>query len=158
MDIDSDSAGVRLPPPLLFIGALVAGLLLGKLLGQPGIPLRGWHLARNLGWLSLVAGGAIMLTAIGLFRKAGTEMKPWKRVSSFVTDGVYRWTRNPMYLGMALIYAGLALIFDSLIALLLLVPVIFILQREVIEREERYMESRFGSAYRDYKARVRRWI
>ncbi|MBO9711361.1 isoprenylcysteine carboxylmethyltransferase family protein [Sphingomonas sp.] len=157
MDIDRDSAGVRFPPPVAFIGTLVVGWALGKLLGQPGIPLRGWGL-RDLGWIGIVAGFAILLTAAGLFRKAGTATRPWKRSTAFVTDGVYRWTRNPMYLGMALVYAGCAIVLNSLVALLCLIPLIFVIEREVIEREERYLESRFGEPYRQYKANVRRWI
>lgn len=155
MQIDRDSAGIRIPPPAMFIGTFVVGLLLGKLLGDPDIPM--WS-TKSFGWFAVVAGGAIMLTAIGLFRKAGTHARPWKRSTSLVTDGVFRWTRNPMYLGMALIYAGCALMFDSLVALLLLIPLVYVIQREVIQREERYMEARFGAAYREYKASVRRWI
>jgi protein-S-isoprenylcysteine O-methyltransferase Ste14 len=156
--VERDSAGVRFPPPLAFAGTLLAGWVLGKLLGQPGVPFLGGHMTRNLGWFALVAGFAIMLTAIGLFRKAGTDPKPWKTATSFVTDGVYRWTRNPMYLGMALIYAGIALILDAAIALILLIPLVYMIQREVIEREERYMEAKFGEPYRTYKANVRRWM
>ena len=81
-----------------------------------------------------------------------------QRRCTIVTEGVYRWTRNPMYLGMALIYLGFALLLDSLVALILIFPLVFVIQKEVIEREERYMEAKFGDAYRDYKARVRRWI
>jgi len=85
-------------------------------------------------------------------------LKPWKASSAFVTEGVYRWTRNPMYLGMALAYAGAALLLDSLVALLLLIPLVFVIQKEVIAREEAYLEDRFGERYRRYKADVRRWF
>ncbi|MEI9849700.1 MAG: isoprenylcysteine carboxylmethyltransferase family protein [Sphingomonas sp.] len=158
MDIDKNSAGVRFPPPLVYIGALLAGLALERLIGRPGIPLFGNYLEHTLGWLAVAAGLAIMLTAIGLFRKAETERMPWKPATALVTDGVYRWTRNPMYLGMALVYAGIALLLDSLVTLLLLIPLVFVIQKEVIEREERYMEARFGDAYRAYKASARRWV
>lgn len=158
MDIDRDSAGVRIPPPLVFLGTLLAGWALGWLIGQPGIPMLHGGGGRNLGWVAIFFGLAILLTANGLFRKAETDVRPWKRSSALVTEGVYRWTRNPMYLGMALTYAGVALVLHSLVALLLLVPLIIVLEREVIEAEEAYMEARFGDAYRDYKANVRRWI
>lgn len=157
MDIDQDSAGIRFPPPVAFVGTLVAGLLLERVLGRPGIPL-GNYLEHTAGWLALVAGFAIMLTAVGLFRKSGTDPKPWKTATALVTDGVYRWTRNPMYLGMALAYAGIALLLDSLVTLLLLIPLVFVIQKEVIEREERYMEAKFGDAYRAYKQSARRWV
>jgi len=158
MDIDRDSAGVRFPPPLLFVGALVVGWAAGRLIGQPGVPLHNWGLVRDLGWIAIVAGFAIMLSANGLFRKAGTDVKPWKAATTLVTDGVYRWTRNPMYLGMSLAYLGFAIVLDSLLALILFVPVFVIVTREVIEREEAYLTARFGDAYRDYRANVRRWV
>jgi len=158
MQADRDSAGVRIPPPLVFIGALIASLALDRMMWwSPGIPLAHWFETR-LGWVVIVAGFAILLTAIGLFKKAGTDPKPWRTPSAFVTDGVYRWTRNPMYLGMALIYAGVALCGDSLVTLLSLIPVVLWLQRNVIEPEEAYMTSRFGEPYRVYKASVRRWF
>ncbi|MDF7775011.1 isoprenylcysteine carboxylmethyltransferase family protein [Sphingomonas sp. AOB5] len=153
MNIEKDSPGVRFPPPLVFIGTL----LIGVALGGPGIPMdRDW--SDLIGWFGIVAGMSIVLTALGLFRRAGTRAEPWRESSAIVTDGVYRWTRNPMYLGMALTYAGIALLCDSLIALALLVPVIFVIQRQVIEREEAYLIARFGEPYRDYMARVRRWF
>lgn len=158
MQIDPDSAGVRFPPPIAFAGTLLAGWVLGRLLGSPGIPLHGWHMVRNLGWLGLFAGAAILMSAAGLFRKSGTNIEPWKPVSALVTDGVYRWTRNPMYLGMTLIYAGAALLLDSFVALALLIPLIIVIRKEVIEREEAYMTARFGDEYRDYQARTRRWF
>ena len=158
MQVDRDSPGIRFPPPFVFLGVLALGLLTDQVSWLPlSLPL-GEKLEKTLSWLALVAGAGIILTALGLFRKAGTDSKPWKASSALVTDGVYRWTRNPMYLGMALIYAGIAIRADSVVTLLLLAPVIYVIQREVILREEAYMESRFGAAYRDYCARVRRWF
>ena len=74
------------------------------------------------------------------------------------TTGPYRWTRNPMYLGMALIYAGLAIGVDGPIAFALLPLVLIAIQTQVIAREERYLEAKFGGDYRRYKAEVRRWL
>ena len=158
MQIESDSAGVKFPPPLAFIGALIVGLAIDHFSWWHfGVPLT-HYLRRMVGWLGVVAGFAIIMTAFGLFKKAGTAPEPWKTPSAFVTDGVYRWTRNPMYLGMALTYAGLAIVANSLIALLLLVPVIFWITREVIEREEAYLAVKFGEPYLAYKAQTRRWF
>lgn len=158
MQIDRDSAGVKIPPPLVFIGGLAVGLVLDQfLIFKIGIPLGGW-LENMVGWVAFVAGAAIMLTAIGLFRKAKTNPEPWKPSTALVTDGVYRWTRNPMYLGMGLIYLGIAFFCDSLMALLLFAPVIFWITREVIEREEAYMTAKFGDEYRAYRERTGRWF
>jgi protein-S-isoprenylcysteine O-methyltransferase Ste14 len=158
MDIDQDSARVKFPPPLVFLGTLLVGLALGRMLGEPRVPILGHDLQNLLGWLAIVLGGGTMLSAASLFRRRGTNARPWKRSTLLVTDGVFRWTRNPMYLGMALIYAGVALVVDSLAALLLLIPLVLVIQREVIAREEDYLEARFGDPYRAYKAAVRRWI
>jgi protein-S-isoprenylcysteine O-methyltransferase Ste14 len=158
MQIDQDSARVKIPPPLVFLGTLLIGLALGPLLGDPRVPILSHDLQNLLGWLGIVLGAAIALSANGLFRRSNTEVRPWKSASALVTDGVYRWTRNPMYLGMALLYAGIALVVDNLIALLLLIPLVFVIQREVIAREEAYLETRFGERYRAYRDSVRRWI
>ncbi|MEI9928703.1 MAG: isoprenylcysteine carboxylmethyltransferase family protein [Sphingomonas sp.] len=155
--MDQDSAGIRFAPPLAYLGVLVAGLVLGRAFGDRGLPLSG-HFERAMGAAIAVIGIGIVLTAANLFRAAGTDPKPWKAATSLVTDRVYRWTRNPMYLGMAVIYAGIALWFDSLVALLLLAPLLYYIQQEVILREERYLEARFGEPYRAYKASVRRWL
>lgn len=157
MDIEQDSAGVTFPPPLAFLGTLLAGLVLGRLVGSPGLPLH--HATeRGIGSLATILGIGIMLSAIGLFRAAGTDPKPWKRSNALVTGGVYRWTRNPMYLGMALAYGGVAIWLDSLVALLLLIPLIFVIQKEVIEREEAYLAAKFGAPYLEYQKAVRRWM
>ncbi|MEN2709836.1 methyltransferase family protein [Sphingomonas sp. NPDC092331] len=157
MDVDHDSAGVKFAPPAAFLGMLVVGLALGRLLGSPGLPLA-HSTERGLGSLATLLGVGIMLSALGLLRAAGTDPKPWKRSTTLVTDGVYRWSRNPMYFGMALAYAGVAIWMDSLVALLLLIPLIFVIQREVIEREESYLARKFGERYLSYKSAVRRWI
>lgn len=154
VDMDRDSAGVRFPPPFAFAGTLLLGVAVGKLIGHHAFG-RAFH---NFGWVALFAGVAILMTAIGLFKSAGIHTRPWKTTDGLITDGVFKWTRNPMYLGMSLIYLGFALVLNSLVALILFVPLIVVIQREVIEREERYMEAKFGEPYRAYKASVRRWV
>ena len=158
MQVDQDSPGISFPPPFIFLGVLALGLMIDRVSWWPmRLPLGNW-LEDRLGWIAVIAGAVIILTALGLFKRAGTDSKPWKASSALVTSGVYRWTRNPMYLGMALIYAGIAICADSVITLLLLVPVVVVIQRDVILREEAYMESRFGAEYLAYCARVRRWF
>lgn len=157
MDVDQDSAGVKFAPPAAFAGVLVAGLVLGRLLGSPGLPLH-HSTERGIGTLATILGIGIMFSAIGLFRSMGTAPQPWKRSTALVTEGVYRWSRNPMYFGMALAYAGIAIWMDSLVALLLLIPLVLVIQKEVIEREEAYLAGKFGERYLDYKSSVRRWI
>jgi protein-S-isoprenylcysteine O-methyltransferase Ste14 len=156
VDVDTDSAKVTFPPPLVYVGILLLGLALDRILPW-SINLT--EIGRYVGGgLLIVAAVALLLGASGRFRKAGTDVKPWKSTSAIVAEGVYALTRNPMYLGMALFYAGLALVFSSLGAFILLPLVLFIIQTQVIAREERYLEAKFGDEYRNYKTRVRRWI
>ncbi len=156
VNADEDSAKVTFPPPLIYLGTLLLGLLADWLLGLSlpmSAPLRVAALI-----ILLVAGGALLLAAQSHFARAETDVKPWKTSSAVVSRGIYAFTRNPMYLGMALIYLGLAIAFVSLSALVLL-PLLFVaVQTQVIAREERYLEAKFGDEYRAYKARVRRWL
>jgi protein-S-isoprenylcysteine O-methyltransferase Ste14 len=156
VDVDSDSAKVTFPPPFIYIGTLLLGLALDRILPwSVGLT----EIGRYVGGGLLIASALFyLLAAAGGFRKADTDVKPWKTTSAIVDDGVYAFTRNPMYLGMALFYAGLGLLFSSLGAFLLLPMLIAIIQTQVIAREERYLEGKFGDEYRTYKSRVRRWL
>lgn len=153
----SETAGVVAPPPLLYLGALAIGLGLDRLLALPGLPLAP-ELRLLLAGALGVAALSLGLSAIRGFRRAGTHVEPWKPSGALVVEGPYRFTRNPMYLGLALIYLGIALAADGLATLLLLAPLLVVVRYGVIGREERYLEARFGQSYRDYRTRVRRWI
>lgn len=156
MDVDADSAKVTFPPPFVYIGMVLLGLALDRVLPW-SVDLT--KIGRYVGGGLLIAAAlAFLLAASGRFRKAGTELKPWKTTSAIVGEGVYAFTRNPMYLGMALFMAGLGLLFSSLSVILLVPFAIAIIQTQVIAREERYLEAKFGDEYRVYKSRVRRWI
>src|SRR5262249_22614759 len=111
-----------------------------------------------IGGLFVLAGFVVMFAGAGLFMQRRTAIIPYKPATLLVTSGVYGWTRNPMYLGMALAYFGLALLLNSLLSLILLVLVLAIVQPQVIAREEAYLSRAFGSDYVAYKGRVRRWI
>jgi protein-S-isoprenylcysteine O-methyltransferase Ste14 len=150
-------AGVTLPPPLIYLGVLCLALALDWLIAGPGFGMP--PLPRLLlGGILVLVGLALVLSAGYRFHIAGTPAPPWKPVTAFVTNGIYRYTRNPMYLGMAIVYAGLAVCADSVIALVALVAVIVIIRYQVIGREERYMEAKFGEEYRMFKRQVRRWL
>jgi protein-S-isoprenylcysteine O-methyltransferase Ste14 len=152
---DRDTSGIRIPPPLFY----VAGFLIGVAL-ELAFPIDDPPLAVSLagalicGGLWLALDGAAML----FFRRAGTSMVPMNPSSALVTSGPYRFTRNPMYLGMAFGYIALAFALGVIWALVLLPVVIAAVDRLVIAREETYLVRRFGSVYCDYMARVRRWL
>lgn len=157
MNQECDGANVRFPPPLIYLGALILGIIIGRSLKLPGFGI-GADMRDLFGWLLVAVGLTVNIAGFGLFRRLGTAVIPYKPASRLVRSGIYRWTRNPMYLGMALLYMGIALLFDSILGLVLLLPVLTIIQTQVIAREEAYLERAFGDEYRTYKARVRRWI
>ncbi|PHH38778.1 methyltransferase family protein [Pseudomonas putida] len=157
MAVEPDSAGVRFPPPFIYLGALLLGLTAERFVALRSFGIDRWWLVA-MGVLLFAAGAATMLAAGGLFRRLGTHIPPSRPTTLIATTGPYRWTRNPMYLGMALVYAGIAVGFDGAIALALLPLVLIVIQRHVIAREERYFEAKFGDDYRRYKAEVRRWL
>lgn len=91
-------------------------------------------------------------------RRAHTNIDPRQPTTTIVVEGPYRFTRNPIYLSLTLLYSGLTVLFNALSGLLLLPIALIILRRGVIEREERYLERKFGEQYLSYKQRVRRWL
>lgn len=152
-----DRPGVIAPPPLIYLGFLLAGWAVDALLDLPGFGLAS-GLRRGLA-LALVIGGLVLDgVAAGHFRRLGTPPEPWKPTTALATDGLYRFSRNPIYLGFAVTYAGFAVGMDSPAALAGLIPCLLVIDRFVIRREERYLAGKFGAAYEAYRARVRRWL
>ena len=156
--LEEDSAQVKFPPPFVYIGFLLTGMLLDRLSGRTPdfIPVLDWIMVA--GGIAALAGIFFMVAGNGRFRKLGNNVEPWKHANQIVSSGIYRFTRNPMYLGMALLYLGLALWFRSSWAVILLPVVILVIRTQVIAREERYLAKKFGDEYLSYKAKVRRWL
>lgn len=157
MEKVTDGANVRFPPPLIYVAGLLLGIVADRFVKLPnlGIP----PVSRNVvGGVIDVMGFLVMFAGAGLFMRRRTAILPFKPATSLVTSGILAWTRNPMYLGMAIFYVGLAVILNSLIALILLPVVLAIVQKQVIAREEAYLERAFGDEYVTYKNRVGRWI
>ena len=152
-----DLAGVIALPPLIVLGFLAAAGVLEALVP---LPVAVTHsLARYVPGAMLAAGG-FFIVALGTrrFAAAGTNVPPTLPTTALVVDGIYRRTRNPLYLGMTLVYLGLGVAAGSLWTIGLVVPLLWVIHVGVVMREERYLERKFGDAYRAYKARVRRWI
>lgn len=156
-DRPSETSGIRFPPPFIYLGVFGVGYALDRLApfplwAAPGVLVQAISWALILGALGLVASALIQ------FRQAGTPPNPTRPTTALVVRGPYRVTRNPMYLGFAVLYLGAALRLASLWPLVLFPVAITFLEWRVIAREEAYLEQRFGDAYRAYKAQVRRWI
>jgi protein-S-isoprenylcysteine O-methyltransferase Ste14 len=155
---DAEIAGVIARPPLLFLAALLLGLVLDRLLPfaftVPGDDLVQWTVA---GFLVLI-GLALAASGIRNFVRSATPVPTNEPTSALVTTGIHRWSRNPIYLGLFLIYGGIGIAAQSPWALMLTLPLAITIRYGVVAREEAYLERRFGDAYRDYKAHVRRWL
>ncbi|MES0038040.1 isoprenylcysteine carboxylmethyltransferase family protein [Mesorhizobium sp. M0046] len=152
-----DVAGVIALPPLIFLGFLAAATVLEVLVPLP--VMAGQALARYLaGAVLAVCGFVLIFMAAGRFQAAGTNIPPTLPTTALVVDGIYRRTRNPFYLGATLIYLGLGVAAGSLWGIALVIPLLWVINTGVIAPEERYLERKFGDAYRAYKARVRRWV
>jgi protein-S-isoprenylcysteine O-methyltransferase Ste14 len=152
---DQDNPGIRVPPPLVYLLALLLGLLLNRKLHLPFLS-RG--VARVLGWPLVGGGMALAVWFARTMRGADTTLRIDKPVSSLVEDGPFRYSRNPGYLSLTMLYAGIAILRNALWAILFLPLLLLVTQRELIEREERYLERTFGEEYLAYKRRVRRWV
>jgi protein-S-isoprenylcysteine O-methyltransferase Ste14 len=140
-------------PPLVFLAALGIGWFLNWL--DPLLLPLPLHIAGGI--LSL-AGIAVGLWGVRAFRQAGTAVRPDRPVTALVTNGPYQYTRNPLYMGLITIYLGIVLSSGVLWLLVTLVPVLAMVHWKIVRREEQFLEAKFGEDYRDYKARVRRWV
>lgn len=150
-----ETAGVIAPPPLIALAHLLVGLGLDALWPAPFLTTAARVV---IAALLIVPGLALALRCVLLMRRAGTAVEPWRPSTALVTTGPYRRTRNPIYLAMVIVFLGLAFAIDSLWLVALTALLALVLDRGVIAREERYLKSRFGDAYRDYRAGTRRWL
>jgi len=147
---------VGFPPPLVFLGFILLGLLGDDLLALPGIPIS--RDATWVGFAMVMAGIGLLIVSLGLFRAYGENPEPWTPSQAIIARGPYRHSRNPMYLGMLVIHTGYA-IWDASMGALILAPIAFmVIDRAVIIPEESYLRARFGTMYEDYCRCVRRWI
>ncbi len=153
-----DTANVIAPPPLLALAGIVLGLLLDGLFPAYVISVLLPHGEHRLIGAALIAGGlAFGIPALLAFRRAGTHPEPWKPASALVTNGIFRFLRNPMYVGMLLFMAGIAFLTASDWMLVMTIVLALVLHIGVVKREERYLEGKFGAAYRRYCESVPRY-
>lgn len=147
-------------PPLYFIGGFLVGLLLHATV-EPIALAGGAASARALvtaGWVVFWAGMIVAHSGVLTFLLAGTTMFPFKEATRLVTHGPYRFTRNPMYLGLTIGYIGLSLVLNTAWPLIILPLMLWLLVRTVIDAEEKYLAAEFGDEYVRYTKRVRRWL
>jgi protein-S-isoprenylcysteine O-methyltransferase Ste14 len=153
-----ETAGVIAPPPLIALAVVLIGLVLDRLIPANMLTLLLPLVARLVIGIGLIAVGATLaMAAKRSFGRIGTEANPWKPSRALATGGVYAYVRNPMYVGLALLVAGTGVALASDWTLVMLVPAALVMHVGVIMREERYLETKFGDAYRRYRAQVPRY-
>ena len=158
---DAETPGVIARPPILFLVALLLGFTFDYLLPMPFSVF-----GSGPGyWMTTVIGGTLILLGIAAFAfgirnfsSAATPVQGTRPTRALVTTGIHGWSRNPIYLGMFLIYGGIGLASPSPWILIFTLPLAITIRYGVVAREEKYLERRFGDAYRKYKAGVRRWL
>lgn len=143
------------PPPVLYLIALLVALVPRHLWPLRPLP-RG--LARLVGWLLVGSGLALGAWGVLTFRNSGESPNPAQPTETLVTGGPFRYSRNPLYVGMTACYLGVTALLDSIWPLVLLPLVLRLIDKRVIPTEEAYLARRFGDAYEDYRRRVRRWL
>jgi len=153
-----DNAGVVVPPPLIYAVGLAVGFLLHRLLPLKAFSRTPRALTLTLGSTCISLGLTIITLGFRQMQNANTNINPTQPATTIVTEGPFRFTRNPLYLGLTFFYTGMSLLVNSLWMLLLLPFVLLVMTVGVIEREERYLERKFGEQYLTYKRRVRRWL
>jgi protein-S-isoprenylcysteine O-methyltransferase Ste14 len=154
----NDHPDVLVFPPLIIAGTLVAALFLQWLCPLDVISQIGAGARIALGAFLIVAGAAVTVGGRLALMRHGTNVNPQQPTTALVTSGVYGWTRNPMYTGVAPIMVGVALVFALDWLIILIVPSYCILHFAVVQREERYLEQKFGDEYRRYRVHVPRYI
>ena len=150
--------GVHFPPPFLFVAAFLLGMAIDRWVSEFRFGDASRPVTLVAGWLLIVLGLGVMLWAVWTFTRARTSVLPFRPASAMVTSGPYRFSRNPMYVGLTLLYVGLALLTGMAWPLVMLPLALVALTGLVIRREERYLEGAFGGEYAAYRARVRRWL
>ncbi len=146
---------IRVMPPVYLLAAIVAMTVLHALLPGATVAPMPW---RWLGLVPLIGGLLVAGLAVRLFRKHNTTIKPGETSSQLVVDGPFRFSRNPIYLGMVLLLSGFAVLFGSLTPWLVLPVFVALIARNVIPVEEAILAETFGPQYQQYRSNVRRWI
>src|SRR5215831_19181883 len=150
-----DTAQVLVLPPLVYGGAFVMGLLLHLVFPIHILPPT---LARGIGVVCVLVSLPLAFTTLRVLSRAHTPVDPMKPTTVLVTEGPFRYSRNPIYVALTLLYLGVAFLVNAWWILLLVVPVLVVIRYGVIAREEVYLTRKFGDAYRQYTAQVRRWF
>lgn len=150
-----DKAGVIIFPPLLYLITLALGITVSyffpyKLLQS--------YLAVPIGMVVLIVGIVFLILSARTLIKNKTTVNPDGASTTIVKEGIFLFTRNPMYFSLTLIYIGTSIMLNAWASFFLIIPLLIIVQKGIIEREEKYLTRKFGDEYLSYKSKVSRWL
>ncbi len=152
---EPDRPGVIALPPLIYLGFFLFGLAADLVWPLPLLPQLVQYV---VGLALIILSGVLIAWTLPMFRRADTSFDVRKPTTALIIEGPFRFSRNPAYLSLSLLYAGLAAAIDGLWIFVLLAPALVVMHYGVILREERYLERKFGDEYQKYKASARRWF
>ena len=150
-----DKAGVIIFPPFLFLLAIVFSIIIRYVLPTPFLP---FSVALSFGIGLLIVAVIITKKAVTTFRLHKTTVNPSGATTTIVNTGIFQFSRNPMYVSFIIIFIGISIMFNLWYGIILLIPLLVIVQKGIIEREETYLTQKFGEEYLSYKRKVARWF
>jgi protein-S-isoprenylcysteine O-methyltransferase Ste14 len=150
-----DRPGVIAPPPLIYVAVFALGYFLQR---ERALLIPESWLRDVGGWILVGLALALAFSGMMSMKRAKTHIDVYKPSTAIVSDGPFRFTRNPLYLSLTAMYIGVAVLKSMLWPLLVLPVALLVMQFGVIKREERYLAAKFGEEYLNYRARVRRWL
>ncbi len=152
---DKKGASVKFPPPIVFILFMLIAYVIHYMVT---IEVGNMSLILYLGSFFVMLGFAVLLVASISFKRHQTSIKPWKPTTQIISSGLFSYSRNPIYLSFCIVTIGVGLILNSLWVTLSFIPSIIVIFYNVIQKEEKYLENKFGQDYLLYKEKVRRWL
>ncbi len=153
---EQQTPGVRVKPPLVYAVSLFIGLGSEQLLPLVSIP---WVWRAGPAVVLIPLAGLLIAPTVMRFRKADTPFSDFRKpVTTLITDGPYRYSRNPAYLALTLLYFGVGVLFSSAWVCVLVIPTLLIINVAAVRKEEQHLEAQFGEEYLRYKTAVRRWL
>tara|TARA_B100000029_G_scaffold104806_1_gene95391 strand:+ start:1226 stop:1687 length:462 start_codon:yes stop_codon:yes gene_type:complete len=153
--MDSSGADVRFPSPIIYAVFCAIGLALDSF---QMVTTLDWSFAPIAGWALMVVTVLLMVVCVVYMHRAQTTVRPDRPSNAIMSDGPFALSRNPIYVAWLILYVGIALAWGDAWTLLMAVPCAVVIHRYAVLREERYLTDRFGAAYTDYQARVRRYL
>lgn len=150
---DKRGPNVKFPPPFVFLAAIGIGYLMGDSSSQTDA-----YLLLLIGYTGILLCAGVLATALFAFFKAKTHIEPWQPASTLITTGLYKYSRNPIYLSLFVMTICIGLVLSNYWIIVWAIPALFFIQIKVVVKEEAYLEKKFMDKYITYKRQVRRWL